>query len=134
MSTKHYFPSTAANTLVPRALRALVAANPHLALSEADRAVAHVNHDAATASIIGGGGSGHEPAWSGFVSEGLLAAEGLAENVVVLPLTDDVSIGRSKSNRVGRRGMPGHVFSELRLLPTCHETETIANQHLCRPC
>jgi hypothetical protein len=28
MSCKHYFPETAVNTLVPRALKALVAANP----------------------------------------------------------------------------------------------------------
>ncbi|POR31086.1 Dihydroxyacetone kinase [Tolypocladium paradoxum] len=74
MSTKHYFSSTAANTLVPRALRALVTANPHLALDEAQRVVANKSHDPSTVSIIGGGGSGHEPAWSGFVGDGLLAA------------------------------------------------------------
>lgn len=163
MSTKHYFPSTAANTLVPRALRALVTSNPHLDLNEPERVIADAYRDTSTVSIIGGGGSGHEPAWSGFVGEGLLAAaacgdifaspstkqvlaamrmapsekgtiflvtnytgdrlhfglaaeraraEGLAENVIVLPATDDVSIGRSKSSRVGRRGLPGHVFSE----------------------
>ncbi|KAH6695279.1 Dak1 domain-containing protein [Plectosphaerella plurivora] len=162
MATKHYFPSTAANTLVPRALRALVAANPHLVLDEPERVVANAYNDTAAVSIIGGGGSGHEPAWSGFVGDGLLSAvacgdifaspstkqvmaamrlapstegtiflvtnytgdrlhfglaaeraraEGLAENVIVLPATDDVSIGRSKSARVGRRGMPGHVFT-----------------------
>lgn len=171
MATKHYFPSTAANTLVPRALRALVSANPHLVLNEPERVVADGYNDASTVSIIGGGGSGHEPAWSGFVGEGLLSAvacgdifaspstkqvmaamrlapsdkgtiflvtnytgdrlhfglateraraEGLAENVVVLPATDDVSIGRSKSTRVGRRGMPGHVFSKFSCsLETC---------------
>ncbi|KAG7044000.1 dihydroxyacetone kinase [Colletotrichum scovillei] len=162
MATKHYFPDTAANTLVPRALRALVLANPHLTLSEAERVVANSHNDRSTVSIIGGGGSGHEPAWSGFVGEGLLSAvacgdifaspstkqvleamrlapsdagtillitnytgdrlhfglaaerakaSGLSEKVVVLPATDDVSIGRSKSSRVGRRGMPGHIFT-----------------------
>lgn len=163
MSTKHYFPSTAANTLVPRALRALVKANPHLTLDEAERVVANGRNDASAVSIIGGGGSGHEPAWSGFVGEGLLSAAacgdifaspstkqvlramslapsekgtillitnytgdrlhfGLAAeraramglgNVVIIAATDDVSIGRSKCSRVGRRGMPGHVNSEL---------------------
>ncbi|KAL0933253.1 dihydroxyacetone kinase [Colletotrichum truncatum] len=162
MATKHYFPDTAANTLVPRALRALVSANPHLTLSEADRVVANSHNDPATVSIIGGGGSGHEPAWSGFVGEGLLSAvacgdifaspstkqvleamrlapsnagtillitnytgdrlhfglaaerakaAGISDNIVVLPATDDVSIGRSRSSRVGRRGMPGHIFT-----------------------
>jgi triose/dihydroxyacetone kinase / FAD-AMP lyase (cyclizing) len=161
MSTKHYFPSTAANTLVPRALRSLVKANPHLTLDEAERVVANSRNDASAVSIIGGGGSGHEPAWSGFVGEGLLSAAacgdifaspstkqvlramklapsdkgtillitnytgdrlhfGLAAerarasglgNVVIIAATDDVSIGRSKCSRVGRRGMPGHVNS-----------------------
>ncbi|KAK1447582.1 hypothetical protein CMEL01_09421 [Colletotrichum melonis] len=162
MATKHYFPDTAANTLVPRALRALVSANPHLTLSEVERVVAKSHNDRSTVSIIGGGGSGHEPAWSGFVGEGLLSAvacgdifaspstkqvleamrlapsdagtillitnytgdrlhfglaaerakaSGLSDKVVVLPATDDVSIGRSKSSRVGRRGMPGHIFT-----------------------
>ncbi|EXF77757.1 hypothetical protein CFIO01_03078 [Colletotrichum fioriniae PJ7] len=162
MATKHYFPDTAANTLVPRALRALVSANPHLTLSEAERVVANSHNDRSAVSIIGGGGSGHEPAWSGFVGEGLLSAvacgdifaspstkqvleamrlapsdvgtillitnytgdrlhfglaaerakaSGLSNKVVVLPATDDVSIGRSKSSRVGRRGMPGHIFT-----------------------
>ncbi|KZL72959.1 dihydroxyacetone kinase [Colletotrichum tofieldiae] len=162
MATKHYFPATAANTLVPRALRALVSANPHLKLREAERVVANSYNDRSTVSIIGGGGSGHEPAWSGFVGEGLLSAvacgdifaspstkqvleamrlapseagtillitnytgdrlhfglaaerakaSGLSNNVIVLPATDDVSIGRSKSSRVGRRGMPGHIFT-----------------------
>ena len=162
MSTKHYFPDIAANTLVPRALRALVNANPHLILDDPERVVADSRHDASAVSIISGGGSGHEPAWSGFVGEGLLSAvacgdifaspstkqvlaamrlapskegtillitnytgdrlhfglaaerakaSGLGEKVVILPATDDVSIGRSRSSRVGRRGMPGHIFS-----------------------
>ncbi|KAK1978914.1 Dak1 domain-containing protein [Colletotrichum cereale] len=154
MATKHYFPDTAANTLVPKALRALVSANPHLALHEAERVVANIYNDRSAVSIIGGGGSGHEPAWSGFVGEGLLSAvacgdifaspstkqvleamrmapsdagtillitnytgdrlhfglaaerakaSGLSNNVVVLPATDDVSIGRSKSSRLAMK-------------------------------
>ncbi|KAI0474061.1 Dak1 domain-containing protein [Xylariaceae sp. FL0804] len=161
MSSKHYFPDTAANTLVPRALRALTAASPHLSLIESERVVHCTHNDHSAVSVIGGGGSGHEPAWSGFVGEGLLSSvacgdifaspstkqimaaikaspssegvilmitnytgdklhfglaaeraktEGLCKDIVVLPQTDDVSIGRSKSSRVGRRGMPGHVI------------------------
>ncbi|UPK91490.1 hypothetical protein LCI18_002621 [Fusarium solani-melongenae] len=161
MSTKHYFPSAAANTLVPRALKSLVQSNPHLDLDETDRVVANAHHDHANVSIIGGGGSGHEPAWSGYVGDGLLSAaacgdifaspstkqvvkairmapssngvillitnytgdrlhfglaaekakaEGLADNIVVLPATDDVSIGKSTNSRLGRRGLAGHVL------------------------
>lgn len=169
MSTKHYFPATAANRLVPRALRALAASAPHLSLDEPDRVVADAYHDPSTVTIIGGGGSGHEPAWSGYVGHGLLTAaacgdifaspstsqvtkairmapsskgvillvtnytgdrlhfglaaekakaEGLVEDIVVLPATDDVSIGRSESKRLGRRGLAGHVISRLLMSPS----------------
>ncbi|KAJ5611920.1 hypothetical protein N7528_009025 [Penicillium herquei] len=162
MSDKHYFPSTSANSLVPRALRALVSANPHLTLNYTERVVANAFHDDSKVSIISGGGSGHEPAWSGYVGDGLLSAvacgdifaspsakqiltairmapskkgiillitnytgdrlhfglaaerakaEGLVENIAILHATDDVSIGRSKNSRMGRRGLPGHVFT-----------------------
>lgn len=43
-------------------------------------------------------------------------AQGLAERCVVLPATDDVSIGRSRSERVGRRGLAGNVLSEFSFL------------------
>lgn len=39
-------------------------------------------------------------------------AEGLVENIAILHATDDVSIGRSKNSHMGRRGLPGHVFSK----------------------
>lgn len=170
MSTRHYFPSTAANTLVPRALRALTTANPHLSLDEPHRVVSNKHHDPSNVSIIGGGGSGHEPAWSGYVGDGLLSAAacgdifaspsasqvlaameaapseqgtillitnytgdrlhfGLAAEkaranaassgqhgngkIAIVAATDDVSIGRSKCAKVGRRGLPGHIFSEF---------------------
>ncbi|CAI7678666.1 unnamed protein product [Penicillium pancosmium] len=38
-------------------------------------------------------------------------AEGLVENIAILHATDDVSIGRSKNSHMGRRGLPGHVFT-----------------------
>ena len=48
-----------------------------------------------------------------------LAAEralekGFVGKCVVLPATDDVSIGRSRSEKVGRRGLAGNVISEFR--------------------
>ncbi|KAJ5263413.1 hypothetical protein N7478_011018 [Penicillium angulare] len=162
MSDKHYFPSTSANSLVPRALRALVSANDHLRLNFAERVIANAYHDDSKVSVISGGGSGHEPAWSGYVGDGLCSAvacgdifaspsakqiltairmapskkgiillitnytgdrlhfglaaerakaEGLVENIAILHATDDVSIGRSKNSHMGRRGLPGHVFT-----------------------
>ena len=117
--------------------------------------------------MISGGGSGHEPAWSGYVGEGLLSAVAcgdifaspsvkqvlaaiasvpsnkgtillvtnytgdrlhfgqagekalsgkFAPKCVVLPATDDVSIGRSRSTKVGRRGLAGNVISESFLM------------------
>lgn len=165
MSTKHYFPETAVNTLVPRFLKSLVAANPGLSLIEEQKVVLNISHNASNVALISGGGSGHEPAWSGYVGDGLLSAVacgdifaspsmkqvlaavaavpsekgaillitnytgdklhfglaaeralagGFAERVVVLPATDDVSIGRSKSTKVGRRGLAGNVISKLK--------------------
>lgn len=163
MSTKHYFPETAVNTLVPQYLKALVVANPGLALIESERVILNRSHDSSKVSVISGGGSGHEPAWSGYAGDGLLSAvacgdifaspsmkqvmsaiaaapsdqgtilmitnytgdklhfglaaeralaSGLSKKVVVLPATDDVSIGKSRSGVVGRRGMPGHMISK----------------------
>lgn len=171
MSEKHFFPETAANTLVPRHLRALTTANSHLALIDSERVVYDPHHDPSTVSIISGGGSGHEPGWSGYVGTGALAgaacgdifaspstkqvlaamkaapsdqghilmitnytgdklhfglaserakAQGLSKNVAMIHLTDDVSIGRSKCSAVGRRGMPGHIIRESRILLTAH--------------
>lgn len=169
MSTKHYFPETQVNSLVPHALQALVAANPSLNLILDQRVVLNSTHKSSQVSLISGGGSGHEPAWSGYVGDGLLSAvacgdifaspsmkqvlaaiastpsdkgtillitnytgdklhfgmaaeralaAGFCKNVVVLPATDDVSIGRSKSEKVGRRGLAGNVISEYLLVKT----------------
>lgn len=73
MSDKHFFPETAANTLVPRYLRSLTASNPHLALIDSERVVFDPHHNSSTVSIISGGGSGHEPGWSGYVGNGALS-------------------------------------------------------------
>jgi dihydroxyacetone kinase len=164
MSTKHYFPETAVNTLVPRALAALVAANPELALIQDQRVVLNTTHKSSQVALISGGGSGHEPAWAGYVGTSLLSAvacgdifaspsmkqvlsaiaavpstagtillitnytgdklhfglaaeralaSGLAQKCVVLAATDDVSIPRSRAEKVGRRGLAGNVISEF---------------------
>ncbi|CZT50669.1 related to dihydroxyacetone kinase [Rhynchosporium secalis] len=164
MSSKHYFPETAVNTLVPRFLTSLTRANPSLTLIPSYRVVLNSTASRSRVTLISGGGSGHEPAWSGYVGDGLLTAVacgdifaspsmkqvlaaiaacpsdkgcillitnytgdklhfGLAAEkamergwvergkCVVLPATDDVSIGRSKSQKVGRRGLAGNVIT-----------------------
>ncbi|KAL2267087.1 hypothetical protein VTJ83DRAFT_4364 [Remersonia thermophila] len=72
MSDRHLFPSLVG--LVPKSLRGLVAASPRLRLDEANRVVYDPSHPRSTVSIISGGGSGHEPAWSGYVGANMLAA------------------------------------------------------------
>ena len=47
----------------------------------------------------------------GLAAERALAA-GFAKKCVVLPATDDVSIPRSRVEKVGRRGLAGNVISK----------------------
>jgi triose/dihydroxyacetone kinase / FAD-AMP lyase (cyclizing) len=183
MSTKHYYPDKAANSLTPLHLNSLVCSNPHLSLIESERVVYQTQNDPSAVSVISGGGSGHEPAWAGYVGNGLLSAVaqgdifaspstkqvlaavkaapssegtilmitnytgdklhfGLAAErakaagavagaasgkVVVLPSTDDVSIGRSKCSAVGRRGLPGHVISKSNYLHILHHDKYVSH-------
>jgi triose/dihydroxyacetone kinase / FAD-AMP lyase (cyclizing) len=72
MSRAHLFDSTA--NLVPKALRGLIAYNPSLSLSPKDKIVFRSTQPRDRVALISGGGSGHEPAWAGYVGENLLAA------------------------------------------------------------
>ncbi|KAI9753639.1 MAG: hypothetical protein M4579_005048 [Chaenotheca gracillima] len=72
MSTKHFVAD--ANGMVVGALRTLVACNPSMGIDETNRVNYSRTHSRSKVSIISGGGSGHEPAWSGYVGEGMLAA------------------------------------------------------------
>ncbi|KAI1767340.1 glycerone kinase [Hypoxylon sp. FL1150] len=72
MSKRHLFQS--ADGLVAKALRGIVAYNPSLGLDETNRVVFDTAYDKSNVSIVSGGGSGHEPAWSGYVGQNLLAA------------------------------------------------------------
>ena len=55
-------------------LTSLGARNQHMALDEANRVVYSRTHPPNQVTIISGGGSGHEPAWSGYVGDGMLSA------------------------------------------------------------
>ncbi|PHH84907.1 hypothetical protein CDD83_1191 [Cordyceps sp. RAO-2017] len=72
MSKRHLFNS--ADGLVNKALRGLVAYNPSLSLDEANRVVYDSSFDRSHVSLVSGGGSGHEPAWAGYVGRNMLAA------------------------------------------------------------
>ncbi|KAK5137351.1 hypothetical protein LTR08_008928 [Meristemomyces frigidus] len=72
MSTKHFFNST--EGVVVLGLESLVARNNHLALDAPSKVVYSKTHDHSKVTVISGGGSGHEPAWSGYVGDGMLAA------------------------------------------------------------
>ncbi|KAK0627611.1 dihydroxyacetone kinase [Immersiella caudata] len=87
MSTKHLFPSL--EGLVPKALRGIIAYNPRLNLDEANRVVFDSEAPRSNVSIISGGGSGHEPAWSGYVGSNMLAAS-VAGDVFASPSTKQI--------------------------------------------
>lgn len=72
MSNKHFFHEY--QGLVVKALRGFTACNPSLRLIESEKVVYNPSHNASKVSLISGGGSGHEPAWSGYVGDGMLAA------------------------------------------------------------
>ncbi|RDA83218.1 hypothetical protein CP532_4368 [Ophiocordyceps camponoti-leonardi (nom. inval.)] len=73
MSKRHLFNS--ADGLVDKALRGIVAYNPSLRLDEVNRVIVDGSRDSSSGvSLISGGGSGHEPAWAGYVGSNMLAA------------------------------------------------------------
>ncbi|KAK3720339.1 hypothetical protein LTR37_003750 [Vermiconidia calcicola] len=87
MSTKHFFPST--EGVVILGLESLVARNRHLALDTPNKVVYSKTHQPSKVTLISGGGSGHEPAWSGYVGDGMLAAAVCGE-VFASPSTKQV--------------------------------------------
>ncbi|EPS35317.1 hypothetical protein H072_11285 [Dactylellina haptotyla CBS 200.50] len=72
MSTKHFFHEY--EGLVVKSLRGLCHTNPSLSLIPEQKVIYRSAHNPAKVAIISGGGSGHEPAWSGYVGEGMLTA------------------------------------------------------------
>ncbi|KAI1734206.1 dihydroxyacetone kinase [Xylaria scruposa] len=90
MSKRHLYNSL--DGLVNKSLRGLIAYNPALALDEQNRVVYNTEYDRSTVSIISGGGSGHEPAWSGYVGTNMLAAS-VAGDVFASPSTKQIIAG-----------------------------------------
>ncbi|KAI1283860.1 dihydroxyacetone kinase [Xylaria sp. FL0933] len=90
MSKRHLYNSL--DGLVNRSLRGLISYNPGLALDEQNRVVYDTEHDRSAVSIISGGGSGHEPAWSGYVGTNMLAAS-VAGDIFASPSTKQILAG-----------------------------------------
>lgn len=72
MSKRHLFDSP--DGLVNKALRGIIRYNPSLSLDEANRVVFDSTYDRSKVTLISGGGSGHEPAWTGYVGQNMLTA------------------------------------------------------------
>jgi triose/dihydroxyacetone kinase / FAD-AMP lyase (cyclizing) len=87
MSTKHFFPST--DRVVNLALVSLAARNNHLELDEPNKVIYNKGHSPSRISLVSGGGSGHEPAWSGYVGDGMLAAS-VSGEVFASPSTKQI--------------------------------------------
>lgn len=90
MSKRHLFNSP--DGLVNKALRGLISYNPSLSLDEANRVIFDTTFDRSNVSIISGGGSGHEPAWAGYVGENMLSAS-VQGDIFASPSTKQILAG-----------------------------------------
>ncbi|KIW09111.1 dihydroxyacetone kinase [Verruconis gallopava] len=90
MSRKHFFKETTG--VVVQGLRSLVSRNNHLALDEANKVVYSTTHSPSKIAIVSGGGAGHEPAWSGYVGDGMLSAA-VSGEVFASPSTKQIMAG-----------------------------------------
>ncbi|KAK2744361.1 hypothetical protein FQN57_004255 [Myotisia sp. PD_48] len=91
MQTKHFFSDP--THLVNSALHSLTLTNPSLAFDKPNKIIYRRPSQNASAepkvSIISGGGSGHEPAFAGFVGKGLLTAS-VAGSIFASPSAEQV--------------------------------------------
>ncbi|KAG5978907.1 hypothetical protein E4U55_005772 [Claviceps digitariae] len=90
MSKRHLFNSP--DGLVNKALRGIISYNPSLSLDETNRVVYDTTHDKNKVSIISGGGSGHEPAWTGYVGSNMLTAS-VQGDIFASPSTKQILAG-----------------------------------------
>ncbi|KAI9840754.1 MAG: hypothetical protein M1837_001328 [Sclerophora amabilis] len=114
LSTKHFLSDPA--HLVLSSLRSLTQSNPSLALDEENKVVYYNNYNQQKqqqlqqhqqlVSIISGGGSGHEPAFAGFVGHGLLGAA-VAGTIFASPGSAQVARAIGTVDRLGGGGGGG---------------------------
>ncbi|GAD95196.1 dihydroxyacetone kinase [Paecilomyces variotii No. 5] len=89
MSSKHFF--TDANKLVIDALQSLTLTNPSLEFDQENKIIFSRPDESSKSkvSIITGGGSGHEPAFAGYVGKGMLTAS-VAGSIFASPSAEQV--------------------------------------------
>ncbi|KAF1970623.1 dihydroxyacetone kinase-like protein [Bimuria novae-zelandiae CBS 107.79] len=90
MSRKHFFSSP--EGVVVHALTSIVSRNKHMGLDPKERVVYNTAHKPNLVTIISGGGSGHEPAWSGYVGDGMLSAA-ICGDIFASPSTKQIMSG-----------------------------------------
>ncbi|KAF1994885.1 dihydroxyacetone kinase [Amniculicola lignicola CBS 123094] len=90
MSRKHFFESP--EGVVQHMLQSLVARNPQMGLDLESRVVYNKTQAPSQVTIISGGGSGHEPAWSGYVGDGMLSAA-VCGDIFASPSTKQIMAG-----------------------------------------
>ncbi|KAF9700685.1 hypothetical protein EKO04_001818 [Ascochyta lentis] len=90
MSRKHFFPNP--EGVVVHMLNSLVKRNSFMGLDVTNRVVYNTSHPPDQVTIISGGGSGHEPAWSGFVGDGMLSAA-VCGDIFASPSTKQIMAG-----------------------------------------
>lgn len=71
--TKHFLPENP-NNLVKNCLQGYAVCNEHLSVLLNEKVIFNNKHDGSRVTLISGGGSGHEPGWSGLVGNGMLSA------------------------------------------------------------
>lgn len=71
--TKHFLPENP-NNLVKNCLQGYAVSNEHLSVLLNEKVIFNNKHDSSKVTLISGGGSGHEPGWSGLVGNGMLTA------------------------------------------------------------
>ncbi|KAK2754531.1 hypothetical protein FQN54_006932 [Arachnomyces sp. PD_36] len=91
MQTKHFFSDS--TYLVNNALHSLTLTNPSLAFDRESKIIFRrpTKHDSENpkVSVVSGGGSGHEPAFAGFVGKGLLTAS-VAGTIFASPSAEQI--------------------------------------------
>ncbi|KAM3551920.1 hypothetical protein MY1884_007467 [Beauveria asiatica] len=90
MSKRHLFDSS--DGLVNKALRGIIRYNPSLSFDEANRVVFDSDYDRSKVALISGGGSGHEPGWSGYVGQNMLTAA-VQGDIFASPSTKQIVAG-----------------------------------------
>ncbi len=90
MSKRHLFDSP--EGLVNKALKGIIRYNPSLSFDEANRVVFDSDYDKSKVVLISGGGSGHEPGWSGYVGQNMLTAA-VQGDIFASPSTKQIVAG-----------------------------------------